>query len=257
MRRSREEELASEREQIRAAGNLPRHVAVIMDGNGRWATRRGLPRIAGHQAGRRSVREVVEGCSELGLEVLTLYTFSIENWQRPAAEVSALMTILRQVLVEEREALRENRVQLRVIGRVADLPAEVRDELQRATEALAGGTGLKLVLALSYGGRAELVDCVRRVLQDLREGRLREEELTEAALEARLYTAGLPNPDLLIRTSGEMRLSNFLLWQMAYAEIYVTETLWPDFRKHELFRAISAYQKRDRRFGRVERTSAG
>lgn len=256
MRRT-QAELAAEREQIRAAGKLPRHVAIIMDGNGRWATRRGLPRIAGHQAGRRSVREAVEGCGELGVEVLTLYTFSIENWQRPLPEVTGLMSFLRQVLVEERQSLRENNVELRVIGRVGDLPPEVREELDRTVEALRGNTGLRLVLALSYGGRAELVDCLRRVLDDVRAGRLREDELDEAAIEERLYTAGLPNPDLLIRTSGEMRLSNFLLWQMAYAEIYVTEVLWPDFRRRDLYRAISAYQKRDRRFGRVERTSAG
>jgi undecaprenyl diphosphate synthase len=228
-----------------------------MDGNGRWATRRGLPRIAGHQAGRRSVREIVEGAAELGIEVLTLYTFSIENWQRPLPEVTGLMSFLRQVLLEERQSLRKNNVALRVIGRVGDLPAEVRQELDRTVEELAGGTGLKLVLALSYGGRAELVDCFRRVLEDLRAGRLQEEQVDEQTIEAHLYTAGLPNPDLLIRTSGEMRLSNFLLWQMAYAEIYVTDVLWPDFRKRDLYRAVSAYQKRDRRFGRVERTSAG
>ena len=257
MRRSTEAELNAELAQLQAAGNLPRHVAIIMDGNGRWATRRGLPRIAGHHAGRRAVREAVEGCSELGIEVLTLYTFSIENWHRPLAEVTGLMSFLRQVLMEERAALRENNVQLRVIGRLDDLPTDVREEVDRSVEELAGGTGLKLVLALSYGGRAELVDCVRRLHADLESGLLREEEIGEEAIEARLYTAGLPNPDLLIRTSGEVRLSNFLLWQMAYSEIYVTDLLWPDFRRRDLFRAISAYQKRDRRFGRVERTSAG
>jgi len=257
MRRTSEAELAREREQILAAGNLPRHVAVIMDGNGRWATRRGLPRIVGHQAGRRSVREAVEGCVELGIEVLTLYTFSIENWQRPVAEVTGLMGYLRQVLIEEREELARNNVSLRTIGRTADLPPEVRAELERTVEALGGNAGLRLVLALSYGGRAELVDCFRSLLEEYRDGRLRPDEVDEAAIDAHLYTAGLPHPDLLIRTSGEMRLSNFLLWQMAYAEIYVTDTLWPDFRKRDLFRAISAYQKRDRRFGRVARTPAG
>lgn len=258
MRRTKAEELAAEREQLLAAGNLPRHVAIIMDGNGRWATRRGLPRIAGHQAGRRSVREVVEACADLGIEVLTLYTFSSENWQRPAPEVSALMGFLRQVLTEERESLRENNVELRTIGRIGDLPAEVQAELERTQAELSGNTGLKLVLALSYGSRTELVDCVRGLLQDLRAGRLGEGEIDESDIDARLYTSGLPDPDLLIRTSGEMRLSNFLLWQLAYAEIYVTETLWPDFRSRDLYRAIAAYQKRDRRFGRVAaRSNAG
>lgn len=246
-----------EKEAILAQGNLPRHIAVIMDGNGRWATRRGLPRIAGHHAGRRGVREAVEGASELGVEVLTLYTFSVENWHRPAAEVTGLMTFLRQVLKEERDALHRNQVRLQVIGRVADLPAEVRGEVDRTVRHLSANTGLRLVLALSYGGRTELVDCMQRLVADIREGRLRENEIDEAAVEARLYTAGLPQPDLLIRTSGEMRLSNFLLWQLAYAEIYVTDTLWPDFRKRDLFAAVAEYQKRDRRFGRVAAPSDG
>jgi undecaprenyl diphosphate synthase len=246
-----------EKEAILAQGNLPRHIAVIMDGNGRWATRRGLPRIAGHHAGRRGVREAVEGASALGIEVLTLYTFSVENWHRPAAEVSGLMAFLRQVLKEERDALHRNQVSLQVIGRVADLPPEVRGEVDRTVRHLSANTGLRLVLALSYGGRTELVDCMRSLVADIREGRLREEQIDEAAVEARLYTAGLPQPDLLIRTSGEMRLSNFLLWQLAYAEIYVTDTLWPDFRQRDLFAAVAEYQKRDRRFGRVATPSDG
>ncbi len=246
-----------DKEAILAQGNLPRHVAVIMDGNGRWATRRGLPRIAGHHAGRRPVREVVEGASELGIEVLTLYTFSVENWHRPAGEVAGLMSFLRQVLKEERDALHRNQVHLQVIGRIEDLPHEVREEVDRTVRHLSGNTGLRLVLALSYGGRTELVDCVRRLLADVSTGRLRADEIDEAAVEARLYTAGLPQPDLLIRTSGEMRLSNFLLWQSAYAEIVVTDTLWPDFRKRDLFAAVAEYQKRDRRFGRVAAPSGG
>jgi undecaprenyl diphosphate synthase len=246
-----------DKEEILVQGNLPRHVAVIMDGNGRWATRRGLPRIAGHHAGRRGVREAVEGASELGIEVLTLYTFSVENWHRPPSEVTGLMSFLRQVLKEERDSLHKNQVRLQVIGRTEDLPSEVREEVDRTIRHLSGNAGLLLVLALSYGGRTELVDCVRRLLADVREGRLREDELDEAALEARLYTAGLPQPDLLIRTGGEMRLSNFLLWQSAYAEIYVTDTLWPDFRKRDLFAAVAEYQKRDRRFGRVAAPSGG
>ena len=246
-----------DKEAILVQGNLPRHVAVIMDGNGRWATRRGLPRIAGHHAGRRGVREAVEGASELGIEVLTLYTFSVENWHRPAGEVTGLMSFLRQVLREERDALHKNQVRLQVIGRTEDLPGEVREEVDRTIRHLSGNTGLRLVLALSYGGRTELVDCVRKLIADVGEGRLRKEDIDEAAVEARLYTAGLPQPDLLIRTSGEMRLSNFLLWQLAYAEIYVTDTLWPDFRKRDLFAAVAEYQKRDRRFGRVAAPSGG
>jgi undecaprenyl diphosphate synthase len=246
-----------DKETILAQGNLPRHIAVIMDGNGRWATRRGLPRIAGHHAGRRGVREVVEGASELGIDVLTLYTFSVENWHRPLEEVAGLMSFFCQVLREERDLLNRHGVSLQVIGRIPDLPSEVREEIDRAIGVLSGNTGVKLVLALSYGGRTELVDCMRRVLADVREGRLREDEVDEAAVEARLYTGGLPQPDLLIRTSGEMRLSNFLLWQLAYAEIYVTETLWPDFRKKDLFAAVAEYQKRDRRFGRVAAPSGG
>lgn len=236
---------------LKAKGNLPRHVAIIMDGNGRWATRRGLPRIAGHQAGRKSVREVVEGCGELGIECLTLFTFSSENWSRPRAEVRALMRFLHQVLIEEVTALDDNDVRLETIGRREDLPPEVNEELDRTMARLADNRGLRLILALSYGGRRELVDCFQKLLAEVKAGRLRPEEIDEAMVERHLYTADWPNPDLLIRTSGEMRLSNFLLWQLAYAEIYVTDILWPDFRKADLFQAISEYQKRDRRFGRV------
>lgn len=238
-------------QELKARGNLPRHVAIIMDGNGRWATRRGLPRIAGHQAGRKAVREVVEGCGELGVECLTLFTFSSENWSRPPAEVRALMGFLHQVLLEEVNALDENDVRLETIGRREDLPVEVRNELERTMDRLRDNRGLRLILALSYGGRRELVDCFQRLVREVQEGRLRPEEIDETVVQQHLYTAEWPNPDLLIRTSGEMRLSNFLLWQLAYAEIYVTDILWPDFRKADLFRAISEYQKRDRRFGRV------
>jgi len=252
MRRSTQSEVLPQLEALVAGGKLPRHVAIIMDGNGRWATRRGLPRIAGHHAGRRGVREAVEGCKDLGIEVLSLYTFSTENWSRPLAEVTGLMSFLRQVLHEELESLRRNNVRVEAIGRLDDLPSEVRDELKRTSDELSGNTGLRLLLAISYSGRAEMVDCFRRILRESREGGLRPEEVDEELIESHLYTAGYPNPDLLIRTSGEMRLSNFLLWQMAYAEIYVTDTLWPDFRKRDLFLAVSEYQKRDRRFGRVE-----
>lgn len=252
MTQSTQSELLAERRQLVERGNLPRHIAIIMDGNGRWATKRGLPRIAGHQAGRRSVREVVEGCGELGIECLTLYTFSSENWSRPSAEVGALMDFLREVLVEERKTLHENKVRLDAIGRIADLPSTVRDELQTTIDALAGNDGLRLILALSYGGRTELVDCFRNLATRVQQGEVDPASIDEATIESYLYTARWPNPDFLIRTSGEMRLSNFMLWQLAYAEIFVTQTLWPDFRKRDLFHAISEYQKRDRRFGRVE-----
>ncbi len=253
MRRTSQSDLLPEREALRAAGNLPRHIAVIMDGNGRWATRRGLPRIAGHHAGRRAVREAVEGASELGIEVLSLYTFSVENWNRPLPEVTGLMAFLRQVLSEERAALRDNNVRLEAIGRLGDLPPEVRAELERTEEELRGNTGLRLLLALSYGGRTELIDCFRRIAAQVADGSLRPEDVDESTIDSNLYTAGYPHPDLLIRTSGEMRLSNFLLWQLAYAELYVIDTLWPDFRKQDLYRAVSEYQKRERRFGRLER----
>ncbi|MBK8230163.1 MAG: isoprenyl transferase [Candidatus Eisenbacteria bacterium] len=248
----RPSDLLAEQKELVANGNLPRHVAVIMDGNGRWATRRGLPRIAGHHAARRSVREVVEACAEIGVSYLTLYTFSTENWQRPRSEVSGLMAFLRQVLKEECDLMARNNVRLSAIGQVADLPGEVRDQLEQTRRQLSGNTGLNLVLALSYSGRRELVDCFRRLAEEVRAGQLDPAQIDEAAIERHLYTADVPPPDLLIRTSGEMRLSNFLLWQLAYAEIYVTDTLWPDFGKRDLYRAISEYQKRDRRFGRVE-----
>jgi undecaprenyl diphosphate synthase len=239
------------REGIKKRGNVPRHVAVIMDGNGRWAQNRGLPRIAGHQAGRASVRHVVEGCVDVGIPILTLYTFSIENWQRPADEVEGLMEFLCQVLVEERGELLENGVRLQTIGRLEDLPASVRDELEATRTYLGEGKNLCLNLALSYGGRAEIVDTVRRIAAAILRGEIRPEEIDEDLVEENLYTRGQPHPDLLIRTSGEMRLSNFLLWQLAYAEIWVTETLWPDFSKVDLFQAVADYQKRNRRFGRV------
>jgi undecaprenyl diphosphate synthase len=240
------------KEEIMARGNLPRHVAIIMDGNGRWATRQGLPRIAGHHAGRKAVHEVVEGCADLGIGYLTLYTFSIENWNRPKHEVVALMNFLRVVLREEVEELKRSNVRLQAWGRLQDLPGPVRAELDRSIASLAGNTGLQLNLALSYGGRAEIVDAVRKVLEDVRQGSMTAEKLDEETFARYLYTAGTPPPDLLIRTSGEMRLSNFLLWQLAYSEIYVTDVLWPDFRRQHLEEAIIAYQGRDRRFGRVD-----
>jgi len=237
--------------EIKRLGDVPRHVAVIMDGNGRWAKTRGLPRVAGHRAGKTAVREAVEGCGELGVGVLTLYTFSMENWNRPPKEVDALMKFLEGTLVEEREELKKNNVRLKTIGRISDLSPKVREKLEETKEYLSGCDGLLLNLALSYGGRGEIVDAVNQMMGDARKGML-PEVITEKEVESYLYTAGLPDPDLLIRTGGEMRISNFLLWQLAYGELWITDLMWPDFRKVHLFRAIRDYQKRERRFGRVE-----
>ncbi|MEQ1945729.1 MAG: isoprenyl transferase [Bryobacteraceae bacterium] len=227
-------------------GRLPWHVAIIMDGNGRWAKRKGLPRVAGHTAGIRSVRIAVETCSQLGIGALTLYAFSVENWKRPRAEVEMLWRLLRTYLRLELPALMQNGVRLNVIGRVEELPAQVQSDLKEAMATTAGNKGLLVNLAINYGGRAEIVDAVKALVADAKRGNVL---IDEAAISARLYTAGIADPDLLIRTSGEMRVSNFLLWQIAYSELYVTETLWPDFKRADLLRAVLDYQKRDRRFG--------
>jgi undecaprenyl diphosphate synthase len=239
-------------EELKARGNLPRHVAIIMDGNGRWAKARGAPRLLGHRAGRESVREVVRGCAELGVEVLTLYTFSTENWNRPAREVAALMTMLRASLRQERAELKANNVRLQVIGRITDLPGPVRRVIEETQKYLDGSTGMLLNLALSYSGRVELVEAIRRMLGEGAERRLQPQDVDEELVSSFLYTAGLPDPDLLIRTSGEMRISNFMLWQLAYTELLITDTLWPDFRRRHLLQAIAEYQRRERRFGRVD-----
>ena len=239
-------------EELIARGNVPRHVAIIMDGNGRWAKARGVPRLMGHRAGRDSVRETVKGCAELGVEVLTLYTFSVENWQRPAREVGALMTILRQTLRAERRELRANNVRLQVIGRADALPAPVRHEIAETQKYLADSTGMLLNLALSYSGRSEIVDGVRRLAADAVAGLVDPARVDDELFASYLSTVGLPDPDLLIRTSGEMRISNFLLWQLAYTELWITDTLWPDFRRRHLFQAVSDFQGRERRFGRTD-----
>jgi undecaprenyl diphosphate synthase len=231
---------------------VPRHVAIIMDGNGRWARQRGMPRIFGHRQSRTAVRETVEKAGQLGIDFLTLYTFSSENWQRPRAEVSALMEFLELTLLDERNELDRNNVQLRVIGHVEQLPERVRRVLHESVDYLAKNTGLTLVLALSYGGRDEIVDAARQLARSCVRGELQPEAIQASDLGHRLYTADLPDPDLLIRTGGEMRISNFLLWQLAYAEIYVTRVMWPDFRGHHLVEAIEEYGRRERRFGRVE-----
>lgn len=229
---------------------LPKHVAVIMDGNGRWAAERRLPRVEGHRAGIESVRDTVESSARLGIEVLTLYAFSVENWKRPETEVVALMGLLRQYLRLELKTLLKNNIRFSVIGQRDRLGREVREELEAAEKRTATNTGMHFNIALSYGGRAEIVDAARRAI---REG-VPADVLDEDTFASFLYTAGQPDPDLLIRTSGEMRVSNFLLWQIAYAEIWVTETLWPDFRCRHLLEAIIDFQKRDRRYGAVSST---
>lgn len=236
---------------------LPTHIAVIMDGNGRWASRRHLPRVAGHRAGVDAVRATVETCARLGIETLTLYAFSVENWKRPRHEVETLWGLLRHYLKEELPELLKNGVRFRAIGRIDGLSPTVQRDLAETEAATADNAGLCLNLAINYGGRTEIVDAVNAVLEDARRtGRMDANfRVDEAAIASRLYTAGQPEPDLLIRTSGELRISNFLLWQIAYAEIYVTETLWPDFKRGELLEAVAAYQKRDRRFGGIRPAS--
>jgi undecaprenyl diphosphate synthase len=228
---------------------LPRHIAVIMDGNGRWAKRRLLPRVAGHRAGVEAVRKIVEACARLGIEVLTLYAFSVENWKRPVLEVEALMTFLKEYLRKEISTLDRYQIRFETIGRISELDPSVQEELRLARDRTARNQGMVLNVALNYGGRVELVDAFRELLQKCIKEGVAPDSITEREIETHLYTANLPNPDLLIRTSGELRVSNFLLWQIAYAEIYVTETLWPDFDRRDLLVALSEYQKRDRRFG--------
>jgi undecaprenyl diphosphate synthase len=227
---------------------LPAHVAVIMDGNGRWAAQRHLPRVEGHRAGIESVRATVEGSARLGIKVLTLYAFSVENWKRPAAEVSTLMLLLKRYLRSELNTLLRNDIRFRVVGRMEDLAPDVQGELRDAEAKTARNGGMIFNIALNYGGRAEIVEAARKVIAS----GVRPEDLDEQTFSSHLYTAGQPDPDLLIRTSGEMRVSNFLLWQIAYAEIWVTDTLWPDFRLGHLLEAILAYQKRDRRYGGIK-----
>ena len=230
---------------------LPRHVAIIMDGNGRWAGRRHLPRVEGHRAGIQSVREVLETSARLGLEVLTLYAFSVENWKRPATEVGTLMGLLKRYLRSELSTLLENNIRFRVIGRPDGLSADIRGELDDAAARTASNTGVLFNIALNYGGRTEITDAVRRLVTDVMANGRDASRVDEQLLSSYLYTAGQPDPDLLIRTSGEMRVSNFLLWQIAYAEIWVTDVLWPDFRRRHLLQAVLDYQKRERRYGGI------
>ncbi len=235
---------------------FPQHIAIIMDGNGRWAQRRHLPRVAGHRAGVKSAREVIETCARLKISALTLYAFSLENWRRPKAEIDFLMRLLREYLRKELPVIHKNNIRLLVIGRPEQLPAEVQRDMAHARRQTAGNTGMKLAVALNYGGRAELVDAFNAILDGARHNGLSTFRVGEQTIADHLYTAGLPDPDLLIRTSGEMRVSNFLLWQIAYAEMYVTETLWPDFRRAQLLEALLDFQKRERRYGGLSAAEA-
>ncbi|UCC73087.1 MAG: isoprenyl transferase [Gemmatimonadota bacterium] len=230
---------------------VPTHVAVIMDGNGRWANERGLPRYEGHRAGMKSVREVVEGAVEVGVEVLTLYAFSQENWQRPRREIAFLMSLLKTYAKSELQDLVDHGVEVHVVGEVERFAAPERKAIETIIDATRGGEHLQLVLAISYGSRSEIVEATRRLARRVAAGQLEADRIDEAAFAAELYTAAWPDPDLMIRTSGEYRISNFLLWQLAYTELYTTPVLWPDFNREHLFEAILEYQRRERRFGRV------
>ena len=228
---------------------LPKHIAIIMDGNGRWAKKKLLNRISGHMKGVDAVREVVTACRELGIKILTLYAFSIENWRRPKEEVKALMGLLKDYLLKERQEMIENNIRLSAVGRLGDLPSDVQTTLQETMRMTKDCDGMILNLALSYGGRSEILHAVQGILSDFQKKKIEPEEINQERFTRYLWTWGLPDPDLLIRTSGEFRISNFLLWQIAYTELYVTETLWPDFDRRELLKAIADYQSRERRFG--------
>lgn len=234
-----------------ARENLPTHVAIIMDGNGRWAKQRHLPRVEGHRVGVESVRAVLKTCGELGIKYLTLYAFSVENWNRPKDEVDTLMKYLARYLKSEVAEMAKNNVRLEIIGQVYRLPEFVQEQLAKTQAALSKNTGLTLVLALSYGGRTEIVEAIRAIAEKVKKGELEAAEINEQVIAQHLYTRHVPDPDLLIRTSGEMRVSNFLLWQISYSEFVVTPTLWPDFRRPQLIEALEEYARRHRRFGGV------
>lgn len=244
-------------EKLKKRGNLPRHIAIIMDGNGRWAKKRGLPRVAGHSEGVKSVRDVVEACAQLGIEYLTLFAFSTENWKRPKDEVSTLMKLLLKTLQAETDELHKNNIRLGVIGNVESLPESVQNQLKEAIKKTEKNKRLNLILALSYSGRWDILQATHKIADDILHKKLEKSEINDETFKKYLSTAEYPEPDLLIRTSGEMRISNFLLWEIAYTELYVTQTLWPDFRRKELYRAIEDYQKRERKFGLVSEQIKG
>jgi undecaprenyl diphosphate synthase len=244
-------------EKLKNRGNLPKHIAIIMDGNGRWAKKRGLPRVAGHSEGVKSVRDIVDACAQLGIEYLTLYAFSTENWKRPKEEVSTLMKLLLKTLKTETDELHKNNIKLKMIGDFESLPEAVQKQLKEAIKKTENNTRLTLILALSYSGRWDILQATRKIADDVAHKKLKKSEINEETFKKYLSTAEYPEPDLLIRTSGEMRVSNFLLWEIAYTELYVTETLWPDFRRKELYKAIEDYQKRERKFGLVSEQIKG
>ena len=235
--------------ELKRSGEIPTHIAIIMDGNGRWAKRRGLPRVAGHREGVKSVRDVVEACAQLGVKYLTLFAFSTENWRRPKEEIDTLMKLLIKTLRSETEKLHKNDIKLMAIGDIDSLPKEVRQELKEAMEKTKNNKRMVLNLALSYSGRWEIIEAVKEIARDVKKGKVKIEEIDDKLFSNYLKTAGIPDPDLLIRTSGELRISNFLLWQIAYTELYITDCLWPDFRRKHLYEAIRDYQRRERRFG--------
>ncbi len=236
---------------------LPRHIAIIMDGNGRWAKKYGKHRVFGHRSAVKSVREVTEGAAELGIKYLTLYAFSKENWDRPKLEVNALMQLLVSTIRKEAETLQKNQIRLQAIGDIANLPPKGQEELKQAIDLTHNNERMTLILALSYGGRWELKEAIKEISDKVKSGILQKDEITEDLISAHLNTAGIPDPELMIRTSGEMRISNFLLWQLAYTELYFTQTLWPDFRKKDLYDAIVSYQNRERRFGKISEQIIG
>ena len=232
--------------------NVPAHIAIIMDGNGRWAKEKGLVRLKGHQAGMESLREIVRACSDMGVKYLTVYAFSTENWKRPAEEVSGIFSLLVRYVAKELKELNANNVQIRMLGDISPLPDAARKAAQEAVDSTAGNTGLVFNIAINYGGRAEIVRSAKMLAQQVRDGALDPEEITEDLFAGSLYTADVPDPDLIIRTGGEMRLSNFLTWQSAYSELYVTDTYWPDFTPDKLTEAIEAFNGRDRRYGGIK-----
>jgi len=238
-------------ERLLQSGEIPRHIAVIMDGNGRWAQRRRLPRIAGHHEGVNSVRDIVEACGQLGVKYLTLYAFSTENWKRPRQEVSLLMRLLLKALRDEKDRLHQNEVRLKAIGDISALPQDVQDELLDGMETMKRNSGLTLILALSYSGRWDITNGVKRMWEGIRSGEIKKEEITQELISSYLSTKDFPDPDLMIRTSGELRISNFLIWQIAYSELYISQQYWPAFRRKELYAAIADFQRRERRFGMV------
>ena len=238
-------------DQLRGSGDIPRHIAIIMDGNGRWAKKRGFPRIAGHHEGVNSVRDIVEACGQLGVKYLTLYAFSTENWKRPEEEVSLLMRLLLKALRDEKDRLHQNEVKLKAIGDIAALPQDVQDELLDGIEKMKENKGLTLILALSYSGRWDITNAVQRMYDDIRSAGLRKDQITQELITSYLSTKDFPDPDLLVRTSGELRISNFLIWQIAYSELFIAQEYWPAFRRKQLYEAIADFQRRERRFGMV------